>query len=120
MARTDPMQQQRRRRGRTGLSYQMERASRERHERIARHRVDRVLGMLTDEALVTAAALQIDSAKGLRFECGFADRVWDHPEVRERIRQLGDRGVEIDLVEQSTHIAGRRFTRPQILVRFSG
>ncbi|NBC32150.1 MAG: hypothetical protein GVY13_05680, partial [Alphaproteobacteria bacterium] len=108
---------QRRRRGRTSLSGQMDRASRERHDRIARHRIDRILAMLTDEALVTAAALDIDSAEGMRFECGFADRVWDHPEIRARIRQLADRGVDVDLVEQETQIAGRRFSRPQILVR---
>lgn len=106
--------------GRAGLSDQMERASRERHDKITRHRVDRVLALLADEALITAAALDIDSADGMRFECGFADCVWDHPEIRGRVRQLGDRGVDVSLVEQATQISGRRYARPQILVRFAG
>lgn len=109
-----------RRFSRSSLSRQMSRASRERHDRIDRHRIDRVLAMLADDSLVTAAALDIDSADGMRFECGFADRIWDHPEIQERLRELADRGVDVSLVEQTTQIAGRNYVRPQILVRFAG
>ena len=114
---TPPRQTNRQRRGR--LSVQMERAVGD-HMRAVRHdRVQRVLALLRDDSLMTVAARSLDGdQQGITLECGFADLVWEEPEVRYRVNQLGDRGIRVDLVTHETEIAGHRFSRPQIVVQF--
>ena len=83
-------------------------------------RVQRVLTVLRDDNLMTAAALSLDGDReGITLECGFADLVWEEPEVRYRVTQLADRGIRVELVAHETEIAGRRFSRPQLVVRFT-
>ena len=82
-------------------------------------RVHRVLALLRDDSLMTAAALSLTGDQdGITLECGFADIVWDEPEIRYRVSQLADRGIRVDLVTHESEVAGRRFSRPQLVVHF--
>ena len=113
-----PRQTSRPRRGR--LSVQMERAMGDRQRAVRSDRVHRVLALLRDDSLMTAAGLSLTGDQdGITLECGFADLVWEEPEVRYRVNQLADRGIRVELVAHETEVAGRRFSRPQLVVRFT-
>ncbi|MCB9946359.1 MAG: hypothetical protein H6842_00870 [Rhodospirillaceae bacterium] len=108
-----------RRRARSALSTQMVQVSAEGRERIERHWIGRILGMLSDDALILAAARTTDPTEGMHLECGFADKIWSHGDVQARVRQLAERGVKVELVQHESEIAGRHFTRPMLFVRIA-
>jgi hypothetical protein len=105
-------------RPRASLRRQLNQASEERHRRIHEFRVERILDLLKDERLATEAALKLDSREGILLECSFAPDVWSDPRIAARVRQLRDRGVVVEPVEHEFEVAGHRFSRSQIRVRY--
>ena len=113
-----PRQTSRPRRGR--LSAQMERATGDRQRAIRADRVHRVLALLRDDSLMTAAATSLTGIRtASHWNAGSLTLVWEEPEVRYRVTQLADRDIRVELVTHETEIAGRRFSRPQLVVRFA-
>ena len=108
-----------RRRRRSALGTQILRVAGEGRDRLEEHWVSRVLTQLEDDALIVAVGNSPAASEGVRLECGFADQIWEHAEIQARVRQLAERGVEAQLVSHESRIAGRTFTRPQILVRLA-
>ncbi len=90
----------------------------ERLRRIHEFRVGRILAVLDDENLTTNAALNLKSGEGLRFECNFAESVWDDPRIVRRVQQLASRGITVTIVDHQHEVAGKTFARSQILVQF--
>jgi hypothetical protein len=100
------------------LKQQITRFAAERKRRIYEFRVQRVLEILADESLTTAAALNLDSERGLIFECNFVREVWRDPRLTGRVEALAQRGIAAEVIEHSFAIGGHQFSRTQIQVRY--
>ena len=80
--------------------------------------VDRVLFLLSDEYLRAAAMAVIAEPKQLAIECNFVDQVWDNPRVVGRIKLLEGQGMTVTRQRHETTVAGRSFSRSQLVVAF--
>ncbi len=101
-----------------GLKQQMVRFSAERKRRIYEFRVQRVLEILADDSLTTAAALDLTSEDGVIFECNFVREVLADPRISGRIDALANRGIRVEIYDHVTEMAGQHFSRTQIVVRY--
>jgi hypothetical protein len=101
------------------IKSQMRRAvdDHDRDVRIAR--VERVLGLLNSDSLISQAASGLaDEDNSLLLECNIAPLVWDDPRVAYRLRQLEGSGITVELVDHESEIAGKIFKRTKIRVSF--
>ena len=80
--------------------------------------VDKLLLLLGDKALRTAAGECVSEPMNLVIECNFADQVWDDPRVEQRVQTLTQQGISVERRDHMTTIAGRSFTRRQLVLTF--
>lgn len=101
------------------INRQMQRLASD-HERDLRQAwVDRVLGILDGENLITQAGSGLATEDGLLFDCNVAPLVWDDPRIAYRRQQLEGSNVTVELVDHEHHVAGKTFKRTQVKVAFS-
>ena len=101
-----------------GIKRQIEHAAREHERHVRQAWVDRVLGILDHENLVTQAAAGQATGEDLLFDCNVAPLVWDDARIAYRVRQLAASQLSVEVVEHEAMIAGKAFTRAQIKVAF--
>jgi len=92
----------------TAIKSQMQRVASDHERSVKKAWVERVLGLLDSDNLIGQAASGMTGETGLLFECNVAASVWDDPRIAYRVRQLKSSGVDVDLVEHKSEIAGRR------------
>ena len=81
-------------------------------------RVDRVLNLLSEQYLTTAAVEQCGSPGSLRIESADSPHVWEHERVRARIAELAQQGISVESEQIEKTVAGMTFHRWVICVRY--
>ena len=89
-------------------------SARDRHE----FWVIKLLTMLSDKALRTAASASVDEPRTVVLECNFADQIWDDPRIERRVAALAQQGIQVERRDQTTIIAGESYTRRQLVLTF--
>ena len=100
------------------LHRQMNRAAAEAQREVRDFWVERVLFLLSDEYLRTAAMAAVDGSKRVTIECNFVDEVWDNPRIAYRIKVLEGQDMTVTCERHRTTVAGQTFERWQLVVAF--
>ncbi len=99
------------------IKSQMRRAVDDHDREVRVAQVERVLGMLDSDRLLSQAASGLaDEDHSLLLECNIAPLVWDDPRIAYRLRQLEGSGITVELVDHESKIAGKTFKRTKIRV----
>ncbi len=80
--------------------------------------VVKVLTMLSDRTLRTAAAGCLTDSKQVALECNFIDQVWEDPRVERRVQALARQGITVARETRKTEVAGQSYERQQVLLTF--
>ncbi|MEZ5931851.1 MAG: hypothetical protein R3F54_07875 [Alphaproteobacteria bacterium] len=100
------------------INRQLQRVAGDHERQVRKAWVDRVLGILDGDNLITQASSGQATDDTLLFECNVATLVWDDPRIVYRLRQLEGSGVTAELIDHEHEVAGRTFKRTKILVTF--
>ena len=104
--------------GYAAIRRQMQRVTGDHERHVKTAWVNRVLGILNSDNLITKAASGWATGNSLIFECNVAAHVWDDPRIAYRLRQLEGDGLAVELVDHENEIAGKTFKRTQIRITF--
>ena len=100
------------------LHRQMDKAVRDAARERKEFWVVKLLTMLSDRALRTAASTCVAEPKIVVLECNFVDQVWDDPRIERRVQALSRQGIEVEKRDCETTVGKQSYTRQQLVLTF--
>ncbi len=81
-------------------------------------RVERVLKLISEQSLATAAAEQCDTSGTLTIESVDLPHVWEDERVRARVAELEQEGIRVEARQTEKSVAGLTFDRWVLCVQY--